>query len=110
MAVLGVEGTFTASFLGWGGEASTLALVVTGAALVGEGAGLASVTEGVSAGLDCAGSVATGLTVVLEAGTPLTLGTVWVFVGASVGLLGSTGFWGDGASLTAGFCGAAVSV
>ena len=85
MAVLGVEGTFTASFLGWGREASTLGLVVTGVGLVGEGAegatGLLSVVGGVSAGLDCGGSAETGLTGVLETGTPLTLGTVRGFVG-----------------------------
>lgn len=96
VAFLGVTGTLMVSFLAWGGEASTLGLGVTGAGFVGEGAegaaGLASVVGEVSAGLDCGGCVVTGLTVVFEAGTPLTLGTVWVFVGASDGLLASTGF------------------
>ena len=115
MVALGVDGTFTASFLTWGCGASTLGLTA-GAALVREvagAAGLASATGGVSAGLDWGGTVVTGLAVVvvvLEAGTPFTLGTVSVLAGVSTGLLGSTGFCGDGASLTAGFCAAAVSV
>lgn len=116
VAALEGEDGLAASFLGWGGVASLgLAGVAAGAgAWAGEGAGaaagLASVAEGVSAGLVCTGSAVMGLMGLLATGTPFTLGTVWFLVGVSAGLLTSTGFWEDGASLKAGFCNAGVSV
>lgn len=92
------------------GAAAGLASVAGAGARAGAVAGLASVAGGVSAGLAGGGAAVTGLMGLLAAGTPFTLGTVWFLAGASVTLLTSTGFWEDGASLTAGFCGAGASV